>query len=131
MEPWIRKRRKAEVNIVPLVDVLIVLIFFFLFFMQFRTSHLLNISLPKIETAGKNRLVESIEISISKEGVFYYNSNQTTLSELNNLLGEAAKSDLKTPVIIHADEDSFLKHITSIMDACRKVGLDKIRLQSK
>jgi len=37
-----RRRRKAEINIVPLVDVLVVLIFFFLVSMQFRNLNLLN-----------------------------------------------------------------------------------------
>ncbi len=55
-----RRRRKAEINIVPLVDVLVVLIFFFLVSMQFRNLTLLNLTLPKIETAGKEQPTQSL-----------------------------------------------------------------------
>ena len=59
-----RRRRKAEINIVPLVDVLVVLIFFFLVSMQFRNLTLLNLTLPKIETAGKEKPAESLQIGV-------------------------------------------------------------------
>jgi biopolymer transport protein ExbD len=39
---------------VPLIDVLVMLIFFAFVTMQFRSATMLNITLPKIATAGKN-----------------------------------------------------------------------------
>ena len=49
-----RRRRKADINIVPLIDVLTVLIFFFLVSMQFREQLTLNLTLPQVETAGRS-----------------------------------------------------------------------------
>ncbi len=126
-----RKKRKAEINIVPLVDVLIVLIFFFLISMQFRNITTLNIVLPKVETAGKKKLNEQIEIAISPEGTFYYNGQVVTKEELESSVEFAASFDKDIPVLLIADEESFLKNITFVMDTCRKVGLETIRLQSR
>lgn len=126
-----RHRRKADINIVPLVDVLIVLIFFFLVSMQFRNMTTLNLVLPKIETAGKNTRTEQIEIGISPEGIFYYNGKEISQSALERALEFAATMDSAKPVLILADEDSYLKHVTFVMDACRKNGLDTLRLQSR
>ena len=125
------RRRKPEINIVPLVDVLIVLIFFFLVSMQFRNMATLNIVLPKIETAGKNRMLEQIEIGISPEGQFYYNGEPLTKQQIEAAIKLAANFNKDTLVLILADEESYLKHITFVMDTCRKAGLDKIRLQSR
>ena len=125
------RRRKAEINIVPLVDVLIVLIFFFLVSMQFRNMATLNIVLPKIETAGKSRMLEQIEIGISPEGQFYYNGEPLTSLQIEAAIKLAANFNKDTLVLILADEESYLKHITFVMDTCRKAGLDKIRLQSR
>lgn len=125
------RRRKAEINIVPLVDVLIVLIFFFLVSMQFRNMATLNIVLPKIETAGKSRMLEQIEIGISPEGQFYYNGEPLTKQQIEAAIKLAANFNKDTLVLILADEESYLKHITFVMDTCRKAGLDKIRLQSR
>ncbi len=126
-----KRRRKAEINIVPLVDVLIVLIFFFLVSMQFRNISILNILPPKIETAGKNKQIERLEVGISPEGEFYYNGTLVTRNELIAAISLAAHIDLELPVLILADEDSYLKHVTFIMDTCRKAGFEKIRLQSR
>ena len=47
-----RPKRKAEVNIVPLVDVLTVLIFFFLLTMQFKEIYAVDITPPKMESSS-------------------------------------------------------------------------------
>ena len=125
------RRRKAEINIVPLVDVLIVLIFFFLVSMQFRNMATLNIVLPKIETAGKSKMIEQIEIGISPEGQFFFNGEPLTRPQIEAAIKLAASFDKDALVLILADEESYLKHITFVMDTCRKAGLDRIRLQSR
>ncbi len=124
-------RRKPEINIVPLVDVLIVLIFFFLVSMQFRNLTTLNLVLPKIETAGKNTKIEQIEIAVDAEGLFYFNGNQVSKEALKAAVEIQSKIDSEVPVLVVADEDTFLKSVTFIMDVCREAGLDKIRLQSR
>ncbi len=127
-----RKHKKVEINIIPLVDVLIVLIFFFLVSMQFRNITTLNIVPPEIETAGKNKIVEQIEIGISPEGKFFYNGEEVHQDEIPDLLEIAAEfNGNEIPVVLLADADSYLKHVTFVMDACRKANLENIRLQSR
>ena len=125
------RRRKVEINIVPLVDVLIVLIFFFLVSMQFRNLTTLNLVLPKIETAGKNKNVEQLELAIDAAGQFFLSGVPISKDELEfslNLQGELNK---EIPVLVMADEETYLKRVTYIMDVCREAGLEKIRLQSR
>jgi len=127
----IRKSRKVVINIVPLVDVLIVLIFFFLMTMQFRNVTTLNLTLPKIETAGQNKFDKNIIIEISKDATFLVNGTELKREELGPALRHLKPVADEITVLIRADEDSLLKNLTFIMDACRKSGLDKIRLQSR
>jgi biopolymer transport protein ExbD len=126
-----RRRRKAEINIVPLVDVLVVLIFFFLVSMQFRNLTLLNLTLPKIETAGKEEPVNSLQIGVDTEGQYYLNGHPLTEEELVREIQVVAELSPDTPVLIMADENSLLHKVTFLMDTCRKAGLDKVRLQSR
>ena len=63
-----KRRRRPELNLVPLIDVLVMLIFFAFVTMQFRSATMLNLKLPKIETAGKNEFKGSITISIDENG---------------------------------------------------------------
>jgi biopolymer transport protein ExbD len=126
-----RRRRKAEINIVPLVDVLVVLIFFFLVSMQFRNLTLLNLTLPKIETAGKEQPTDSLQIGVDMDGNYYLNGTPITEEDLLEQVNRAAGLNDETPVLIMADENSLLRKVTFIMDTCRKAGLEKVRLQSR
>lgn len=127
-----RRRRKPEINIVPLIDVLTTLIFFFLITMQFRTNQVLNIVAPKIETAGQNKMVEQLEIGVgTEEGEYYFNGARLGEAQLVAAIEAASRVDKRVPVLLIADEKSYLKSVTFVMDNCRKHGLDTIRLQSR
>lgn len=127
-----RRRRKPEINIVPLIDVLTTLIFFFLITMQFRATQVLNIVVPQIETAGQNKMVEQLEIGVgAEEGEYYFNGARVTEEQLAAAITAAARVNRGTPVLLIADEKSYLKSVTFVMDNCRKQGLDTIRLQSR
>ena len=126
-----RRRRKAEINIVPLVDVLVVLIFFFLVSMQFRNLTLLNLTLPKIETAGKEQPTNSLQIGVDTEGQYYLNGNPLSEEDLIKEIKTISELSPDTPVLIMADENSLLHKVTFVMDTCRKSGLEKVRLQAR
>lgn len=126
-----RRRQRPTINIVPLVDVLTVLLFFFLVTMQFRQVSALNILAPEIETAGKNKIDESIVIAVDKEGALYLNDQSLDSDALGAALKIAGELTPELPVLLLADEDAPLKHVTEVMDLCRRHQLNKIRLQSR
>jgi biopolymer transport protein ExbD len=129
-----RRRRRLEINIVPLVDVLIVLIFFFLVTMQFRNRSVLNIRPPKIETAGENRVSQQIEIGVSSESIFFYNGREVTGDQVRELLtaaGDLLGDGDEVLVLVLADAEARLKDVTLVMDAARQAGLNDLRLQSE
>jgi biopolymer transport protein ExbD len=125
------RRKRPELNLVPLIDVLVMLVFFAFVTMQFRSAATLNITLPKVETAGKNEFKGTVTIGISKEGVISFNGKVSSESELLALLQEVRNVDKDIPVLIRADETTPLKTLAFVMDACRKTGLNKFSLQSR
>jgi biopolymer transport protein ExbD len=128
-----RSRRRRELALVPLIDVLVMLVFFAFVTMQFRVkpAPTLNVRLPKIETAGQNEFKGPITIGITKDGAFSFNGKAATEAQLASLLAQAHDVDKDIPVLIRADEATQLKEITLVMDACRKAGLNKFSLQSR
>lgn len=127
-----RRRRRIEINIVPLVDVLIVLIFFFLMTMQFKTLNILNITPPKLETAGQSTDYEAIQIAIDKAGTLFYNNQEISEEALRVALTLAInRAQPDQSVLVLADEDAPLKYVTLVMDQCRQANLEKVRLQTR
>ena len=131
MSLYVRRRSRASINIIPLMDVLTILIFFFLVSMQFKEMTTMNLTLPKIESAGKNEFDDKISITIDEEGAIYLEAQKVSIEELGQLLGQASDLSNEIPVLIRAHNLTPLERVTDVMDACRLNGLSKIRLQSR
>ena len=126
-----KRRKRPELNLVPLIDVLVMLIFFSFVTMQFRSASTLNITLPKVETAGKNEFRGSVTISIEKTGAMTYNAKPIADDQLDGLLSQVHNVDKDIPVLIRADVTTQLGKVTFVWDQCRKNGMTKISLQSQ
>ena len=126
-----KKRRRPELNLVPLIDVLVMLIFFAFVTMQFKSAATLNITLPKVETAGKNEFRGNVTIAIDKDGKLTFNGKPCSDADLVTLLQQVKNVDKDIPVLIRSDEKATLDRLTFVWDACRKVGLNKHSLQSR
>ena len=126
-----RRRKRPEMNLLPLIDVLVMLIFFAFVTMQFRSASTLNITLPKVETAGKNEFKGTVTIGVDNDGIISFNGQVVTEDEIEGLLLKVKEIDRDIPVLIAADETTPLKTVAFLMDACRKTGLNKFSLQSR
>jgi biopolymer transport protein ExbD len=126
-----RRRRRPELNLVPLIDVLVMLIFFAFVTMQFRSATMLNITLPKIATAGKNEYKGTVTIGIDNKGLVSFNGKDVTDEQLLSLLKQVSEQNRDIPVLIKADETTQLKKLAFVMDACRSSGLNKFSLQAR
>jgi biopolymer transport protein ExbD len=126
-----KRHKRPEMNLVPLIDVLVMLIFFAFVTMQFRSAATLNVTLPKVETAGKTELKDSVTITVNKEGELGFNGKPARMEDLRRLVPEVGKITKEITIMIRADENAPLRYVTEIMDLCRKNGLNKIRLMSR
>jgi len=126
-----KKRKRPEMNLVPLIDVLVMLIFFAFVTMQFRSITTMNLTLPKVETAGKSELKEALTISLAKEGTVDVNGKAATMETLQEVVRQIGSVSKDITVVIRSDENTPLRFVTQAMDICRKQGLNKIRLQSR
>ena len=129
----LRRFRKSSprVDVIPLIDVLMVLILFFLTSMQFQDLRALNVKLPKIDSAGSNKISNQLVVSISKDGEYFLNGNEDDLEEIGKVFRTSAQLPRKPVILVVADEDVPLKHVTKVVDLCRQSGLDDFRLQSR
>lgn len=126
-----KRRKRPELNLVPLIDVLVMLIFFAFVTMQFRSITTMNLTLPKVETAGKSELKESLTISLTKDGTVDVNGKPASMETLEEIVRQIGAVSKDITVVIRSDENTPLRYVTQAMDTCRKQGLNKIRLQSR
>lgn len=123
--------RRPELPLVPLIDVLVMLVLFAFVTMRFAHQTTLNITLPKITSAGKNEFRGTVTIAIDKTGQLAFNGRDIPDAALAGLLEKVKSIDRNIPVLIKADETTQLKKLAFVMDACRNAGLNKFSLQSR
>src|SRR3954453_3334746 len=97
-----RAHRRPELPLVPLIDVLVMLVLFAYVTMQARSGATLNITLPKVETAGRNEYRGSVTIAIDKAGEVSFNGKSVNDEQLIGLLREVHAADKDIPVLIKA-----------------------------
>jgi biopolymer transport protein ExbD len=127
----VKRRTRPELPLVPLIDVLVMLVLFSFVTMRFASTQTLNITLPKVETAGKNAFQGTVTIGIDKSGAYSFNGKKATREQLEALLQRVKEVDRDMPVLISADEKTPLENVTAVMDACRRTGLNKFSLQGR
>ena len=126
-----RRRRKFEVNIVPMVDVMTVLIFFFLLTMQFKDSRAIEINPPQMATseAAKEQKKAAV-VAVSKDGEFFFGDERVSIEKLSEKLREFAKSDEASEVVLLGDELAKYGDVAAAIDAARSAKIKKLSVRA-
>ena len=123
------KRPQAQINIVPMVDVLTVLIFFFLLTMQFKDVHAVDITPPTMKSASVENQTMPNVLTITKDGQYTLNNQKILFSNLKTEFEKISKSKDST-ILVYADKDTSLKFVTDAIDTARLTKIKKVSLRS-
>jgi biopolymer transport protein TolR len=119
----------SEINVTPLVDVMLVLLIIFLVTAPMLQTGI-DVELPETKYVQDVNPEERIIISISREELVYYGSDAINLVAIPNRLKKDAKSP-KDSIFLRADKDVKWKYIVSVIDAIRGAGFSEIKLVTK
>lgn len=123
------KRAQAQINIVPMVDVLTVLIFFFLLTMQFKDVYAVDITPPTMKTSQSESASAPNVLVVKKDGGYVLNEKPATIEALKARFARIAKSK-NAAIIVYADAETPLKFLTDAVDAARLAKIRKLSLRA-
>lgn len=115
----------SEINVVPLVDVMLVLLIIFIITAPLLT-HSVKIDLPKASSNPTTTQPEHIEFAIRADGSFFWNGETITLEQLPSRFTQSAENAPDTELHIRADKNTHYEHVARIMSIAAKAGLTKI-----
>ena len=121
-------RLQAEINVTPLVDVVLVLLVIFLIIspILFRYA---EVKLPGAETAfAASGLEGHVTLTIQSDGQLYYEDRLITNETLPDELRQDLEFQPALPVLIRADERLSYGEVKRVMDICNLVGVGDLRL---
>ena len=119
----------ADINVVPLVDVMLVLLVIFIITTPLLT-HSVKIDLPKARSSSTLTKPEHIELGIRKDGKLFWSGETVTLDQLGFRFAVAAKQQPQPELHIRADRHTYYETVAQVMAIAAKAGLVRISFVS-
>ena len=124
-----KRHDDLEMNLVPLIDVLLVIIIFLVVSATFSRTSELQINLPTAQANVPQEKPLTIEVGIDASGQYVINGK--SLSDLSvagiaSALQAAADGGKEPTIIINADAKSTHQSVVDVMEASRTVGYTHI-----
>jgi len=124
-----RSKEDPEINLIPLIDVLLVIIIFLMLTTTYSRFAELQIQLPTAEAEKQLERPNEISIVVSAGGQYLVNRRSVAFRDVPALAAElrSAGSGMKDPVVvINADNNATHQSVIRIMDAARQAGYGQI-----
>ncbi len=118
-----RRSLLSEINVTPLVDVMLVLLIIFMVAAPLLRQGF-NVTLPRAAT-GKRAPGTDLVITLTKEHVIYFHDEVVTLAQLRQKLARFGSAQ---PVFIRADRYAYVNHLIELWDLCRDVGYKEVHI---
>jgi biopolymer transport protein ExbD len=129
-----RVRDDPEINLIPLIDVLLVILIFLMVTTTYQRVAELQITLPEADAEATKDRPKVIVVAVDAQGRYAIDHDvfpYTTAEAMADRLRKAA-GDAKSPVIeINADANSTHQSVIHVMEAARIAGLVNITFQTQ
>jgi biopolymer transport protein ExbD len=124
-----RQREEPEINLVPMIDVMLVILIFLMITTTYSKYTELQINLPTADAEKQPQRPNEISVVVSAQGQYTINKASIAFTSIDQLAQEMRRAggNLKDPiVIISADAKATHQSVVRVMEASRAAGLSQI-----
>jgi len=127
-----RRRPTLLLDLTPLIDVVFLLLIFFMVSTTFvQDAAGLKIDLPRSENREVIEASEDVSVRVGADGTVFVDEEGVTLESLRARLGEAAKKDPETMVVLEADQSVDHGRVVEVLDLARDLGLTRFAIATE
>lgn len=126
-----RAHDEPEINLIPLIDVILVLIIFFVITTTFDARSTLQLQLPNAKGEPTADQTRSLSVLINAEGRYFVGDQEvlrTDIDALKQALVTAGGSDRARPVLLRADARTPHQAVVTALDALGQLGFRTISI---
>lgn len=121
----------AQINIVPMIDVIFaILTFFIMSTLSLTRSEGLPVNLPQA-TTGKTDRPAQVTVTINNNGEIFLNKQAITLEQLETGVREKLEPQTQLMVVLNADEKVNHGQVVAVMDKVRRVEGVKLGIATR
>jgi len=125
-----KKRLVSEINVTPLVDVMLVLLIIFMVTAPMMTQGV-DVDLPETTSKSLRQEEKPIVVTVDEEGTITINSIPLARDLLLQELQKKYKANQKQPIFLRADRNVPYGNVVTVMSDIKSVGFDKIGMITK
>ena len=122
-----RYRPMAEINVTPMVDVMLVLLIVFMVTAPLMTTGV-NVDLPKTDASPVNSDSKPLAVSVKGDGSIYLGDDAVTLDQLVAKLQAASQNDPTHRIFVRADQKIDYGRVMQVMGQITAGGFSKVAL---
>jgi biopolymer transport protein TolR len=115
----------SDINMTPLIDVMLVLLVIFIITAPLMSSSL-KLDLPKTDAARPSEAPDFIAVSIDPAGRFFVSDKELDVAALGERVAEAARRNAQTEVRLSADQSVPYGRVAELIGIVQKGGLSRI-----
>ena len=115
----------SDINVTPLVDVMLVLVVIFIITAPLMASSI-RLDLPRVENAQPGDAPAFVSVVVDKAGQSYLDDQPLTPDELGARLAQLASRRADTEVQLRADEGVPYGRVVEVIGLAQKAGLSRI-----
>ncbi len=120
-----KKRLVAEINITPLVDVMLVLLIIFMVTAPMMTEGV-NVDLPEVVAKSLDQSEKAVTISLEKDGKLSINSTTMTREIMIARLEKEFKLNPKQTILLAADNSVSYGRVVEVMADVKAAGFEQL-----
>lgn len=120
---------EPEINLVPLIDVILVLIIFFVVTATFDARSVLKLDLPRATGEQAENTEQALIVLVNAEGRYFVGDREVLrddLESLKNTIAEVAGSDRDRQVMLRADARTPYQAVVTVYEALGQLGFRRI-----
>jgi biopolymer transport protein TolR len=117
-----RRQPLSEINVTPLVDVMLVLLIIFMISAPLLTAGI-EVDLPETEAAAIEQNNEPLTVTIRKDGALFLQDEALTYDELSRRLNAIAAESPNRPVFLRGDQNATWGDGAKVMAKLQTSGL--------
>lgn len=118
-------RPMAEINVTPLVDVILVLLIIFMVTAPMLQMGI-DVNLPKVKSKSVDVTEEKLVLTITDAKEIFINKNRIPLNDLRTKLEAIFTSRIDREIFMRADKSIPYGFVIEVMSEVRKAGVDKL-----
>jgi biopolymer transport protein TolR len=122
-----RYRPLSEINVTPLVDVMLVLLIIFMVTAPLMTSGV-NVDLPQTDAKPLNQDSQPLTVSINAEGKIFLQDTEVQLPELVTKLRAIAENNPERRIFVRGDKTVSYGLVMQVMGTITQGGFNKVAL---